>query len=178
MSKTIISSAALAAAALLLGGCASPIPPGAERGPHGTMAYDVLVEASAPGAKIEVNGEQIGDAPVRIKIFGDTDGTFHDFGSEFYVVRALPVSTNQFAQTRYFRTGQFFTPQDHIPKKIYFDMNQQPPPQSAYPGPAYPGYGYPPPPSVYFGPSPYYYYGPPRYYSPGVRFHFHGHHRW
>lgn len=169
-SKWII--AASCAAALILAGCES-IPPGAERGPHHTMAYDVLVDATPPGARIEVNGQDVGMTPVHIKIFGDPDGTFHDFGSYFYVVKALPVATNQFAQTRLFRTGHLLTPEDHIPNKIYFDMNQPAPnPPSYYYGP--PDYYYAPP------PYPYYYYGPP-YYGPDFHFYIgpgYYHHHW
>ena len=78
-------------AVALFAGCNS-VPPGVERGPHGTMAYDVTVETSPPGARIEANGQVIGNAPLHLKIFGDPDGTFHDFGSYYYIVRALPVS--------------------------------------------------------------------------------------
>ena len=167
MTTTKWTLAASVAAALVLVGC-DTIPPGAERGPHNTMAYNVLVEASDPGARIEVNGQDVGAAPVHIKIFGDPDGTFHDFGSYYYVVKALPLTTNQFPQVRVFRTGHLLTPEDHIPAKITFDMNQPPP----YPpnGPAYPppAYGAPYP---YYGP---YYYGPSVrfYYGPGY---YHGH---
>src|SRR5438132_3787629 len=100
--------AVAAVAAIFVGGCES-IPPGAERGPHGTIAYDVLVEASEPGARIEANGEHVGNTPVHLKIFGDTDGTFHDFGSYYYIVRAFPLTTNQFPQVRVFQTGRGFT---------------------------------------------------------------------
>lgn len=168
MKTNLILTAVLAAVGLGTG-CAT-LPPGAEPGPHGTMAYDVLVESSPPGARIEANGEPVGEAPVHIKIFGDTDGTFHDFGSYYYVVRAFPLTTNQFPQVRAFRTGRDFSPEDRIPNKIYFDMNQ---PAPAYPpleGPtAYPGYYGPP---VYYGPP--YYYGPGYYgpYGPSVRFYF------
>jgi len=94
----------------------------------------------------------------QIKIFGDVDGTFHDFGSYYYVVKASPITTNQYPQSRYFRTGHLLTPEDHIPSKIYFDMNQ--------PQPNPPAYAYPPPPS-------YYYYGPPPYYyGPSFRFYY------
>lgn len=162
--------AAGCAAVLGLAGCQS-IPPGAERGPHHTMAYDVLVDATPPGARIEVNGEDVGQTPVHIKIFGDPDGTFHDFGSYYYVVKAFPMVTNHFAQTRLFRTGHLLTPEDHIPSKIFFDMNQQapnPPPSYYYP----PNYYYAPP------PYPYYYYGAPYYYGPGFNFYFGpGYHR-
>ena len=153
----------------LLAGCES-VPPGAEHGPHGTMAYDVLVESTPPGAKIEANGQVIGEAPIHLKIFGDPDGTFHDFGSYYYIVRALPIATNQYVQTRVFRTGRMFTPEDHIPQRIDFDMNQPNP----YPYGA-PAYGYP----AY--PPPAYYYGPPVYYGPGVQFYFgpgYHHHHW
>lgn len=152
-------------AAGLMVGCTS-LPPGAERGPDGTMAYTVAVDATPPGAKIEVNGETIGNTPLQIKIFGDRDGTFHDFGSEFYVVRALPLSTNQFLQTRYFGTGHMFGPESRIPDHIHFDMDQKTP---TYPPTVDPDrvYGYP-----VYGPPPYYYYGPPYYYGPGVHFYF------
>jgi len=98
--KTKSIYAASLVASVFLAGCAT-IPPGAERGPNGTMAYDVLIEASAPGARIEANGQDVGNTPVHLKIFGDPDGTFHDFGSPYYVIRALPLSTNQFEQTRF-----------------------------------------------------------------------------
>jgi len=153
--KSSLLLAVMAAGALLVG-CATPIPPGAERGPNGTMAYTVLIEASPPGARIEANGADIGVTPVRLKIFGDPDGTFHDFGSDYYVIRALPIATNQFAQVRLFGTGRYFGPEDRIPDRISFDMNRPSPPlgPAGVPGYAYPGY-----------PSPY-------YYGPGVRLYF------
>jgi hypothetical protein len=164
---------AVSAALLGLTGCQTPLPPGAERGPDGTMAYDVLIEASPPGAKIEANGEIVGETPVTLKIFGDKDGTFHDFGSDFYVIRALSVSTNQYPQVRMFGTGRWFGPEDRIPQHIYFDMNQR---QPDYPPGAviYP-YAYPGP---YYYPAPYYYYGPSFGFYYGPRYHYyHDHHR-
>lgn len=166
MKTNLILAAGLAAAGLLTG--CQTLPPGAEPGPHGTMAYVVAIEASEPGARIEANGEVIGNTPINLKIFGDTDGTFHDFGSYVYVIRALPLATNQFVQTRVFRTGRGFTPEDHIPKNIHFEMNQQSP---AYPPPGEPGYPYYGPPPYYYGP-PVYYYGSPYYYGPGPSFRF------
>ncbi|EEF59037.1 hypothetical protein [Pedosphaera parvula] len=158
MSAKLTFSLTVITAVVFLVGCQS-IPPGAERGPDGTMAYDVLVDASAPGARIRANGTDLGNTPVHLKIFGDPDGTFHDFGSYYYVVEALPLTTNQFPQSRYFRTGHLMSPEDHIPQQIYFDMNQNTP-----------VYGYPnPAPPVYYGaPPPTYYVPPPYYYGPGV----------
>lgn len=147
--------------ALFLVGCQTPLPPGAEPGPDGTMAYQVRIEASDPGGRIEVNREPIGNTPVTIKIFGDRDGTFHDFGSYYYVIRALPLTTNQFAQARFFGTGRSWTPEDRIPERVYFDMHQ--------PTPLYP--------PVYQEPPPFYYYPPPYYYDPGPWFYVHPHRR-
>jgi hypothetical protein len=110
------------------------------------MAYDVLVEASPPGARIEAEGDNLGNTPVHLKIFGDPDGTFHDFGSFTYTVRAFPITSNQYPQIIVFGTGKYFTHEDRIPKRIYFDMNQRPAPYP-YPPPGYQGYsgyqGYP-----------------------------------
>lgn len=159
-----------AAGTLLLAGCGTPIPPGAERGPDGTMAYDVLIEASEPGARIEANGSNIGNTPVHLKIFGDPDGTFHDFGSYYYIIRAFPLSTNQYEQVRLFSTGRMLTSEDHIPNRIYFDMSQ---PQPVYATPAYEPQVYP-----YYIPPPAYYYGPP-FYGPSFRFYIGPrHHYW
>ena len=118
--QILISTLGLAA----LFGCSS-VPKGAERGPQGTMAYYVQVEASDPDVRIEANNDYIGKAPLTLKIFGDTDGTFHNFGSQEYIVRALPANTNQFVQTKVFRTGGWFSQEDKIPSRIYFDMNQK-----------------------------------------------------
>src|SRR4051812_40651865 len=99
--KTNFCLMASVAAMIFAAGCATPLPPGAEPGPDGTMAYDVLVEASSPGVRISANGTMAGEAPAHLKVFGDRDGTFHDFGSPYFEVRAFPTqgATNQFAQT-------------------------------------------------------------------------------
>jgi hypothetical protein len=167
--KTKLFLIAGAAIALLVG-CETPIPPGAERGPNGTVAYDVLIEASDPGARIEANGADIGNSPVHLKIFGDRDGTFHDFGSYYYIIRAFPIATNQYEQTRVFMTGHLLTPEDRIPQRIFFDMNQRQPANPTYGAPGY-DYYYAPPPPVY--------YGPPYYYGPSFRFYIGPpHHHW
>lgn len=158
---------------LAVTGCET-VPPGAERGPSGTIPYEVVIEASEPGAKIEADGRLVGETPLHLTIFGDKDGTFHDFGSEFYVIRALPLTTNQYAQVKMFGTGRWFGPEDRIPQQIHFDMNQKPP---EYP-PGYPGYPYPAPyyypPPFYYGPSFGFYYGRPYYHH---RYHHHHNNR-
>jgi len=123
MKRTLRFLVSLVALSTLLG-CSS-VPKGAERGPQGTIAYLVQVEASDPDVRIEANNDYIGKAPLTLKIFGDKDGTFHNFGSQEYVVRALPANTNQFVQTKVFRTGGWFSQEDKVPSRIYFDMNQK-----------------------------------------------------
>jgi hypothetical protein len=112
--------------AIALLGCSS-VPPNTERGPQGTIAYLVQIESSAPGVRIEANNDYIGKTPCTLKIFGDRDGTFHNFGSYEYVIKAYPEpsNTNQFVQTKVFRTGGWFSQEDKIPSRIYFEMGQK-----------------------------------------------------
>jgi hypothetical protein len=162
-----LALAVVALAATLFTGCQT-IPPGAERGPHNTMAYTVLIEATEPGARIEANGEYMGETPLNLKVFGDPDGTFHDFGSLYFSIKAMPQASNHFAQARFFRTGRGMTPEDRIPQRIFFDMTQRMP---DYPSGGPPAYYEPP---IYYGPTPF-------FYGPAVRFHFgprHHHRRW
>jgi hypothetical protein len=159
MKPKLVSLGALASIALFAG--CNTLPPGAEPGPSGTMAYNVTIEASEPGAIIKANGQDIGHTPVTLKIYGDTDGTFHDFGSYYYVIQASGVASNQFTQTRVYRTGHLFTPEDMVPRSIFFDMSKPAPtpsPDRVYQPGVY--YG----PEIWIGPPPGPY-GP--YYRPG-----------
>jgi len=123
MRVDIVLSSAFAIT-LLFTGCASA-PAGAERGPNGTIAYYVQVESSEPGVRIEANNDYIGKTPLTLKIFGDKDGTFHNFGSYEYIVREFPANTNQFMQTKVFRTGGWFSQEDKVPTHIFFEMSQK-----------------------------------------------------
>lgn len=96
-----------------------------EKGPQGTIAYYVSIEVSDPYVRIEVNEDYVGKAPLTLKIWGDKDGTFHNFGSSDYVIKAIPANTNLFTQTKVFRTGGWFSQEDRIPKVLYFDMKQK-----------------------------------------------------
>jgi hypothetical protein len=97
-----------------------------ERGPGGTIAYLVPIETNEPGVRIEVNGDYVGKTPITLKIFGDKDGTFHNFGRYEYVIKAYPVGPGQYVQTKVFRTGGWFTPEDRIPTRLYFDVGLEP----------------------------------------------------
>jgi len=112
------------------GGCATKDPritkTKPEKGPQGTVAYLVKVEASEPGVKIEADGDFVGTIPLTLKIFGDKDGTFHNFGRSQYVVRAIPNRSGQLTQTKIFGTGGWFSQEDRIPSTIYFEMSLVP----------------------------------------------------
>ena len=107
----------------LAGGCGTSAPD-AERGPEKTVAHYVKVESSVPGVSIETNSVYAGKTPLTLVIFGDAPGTFHNFGKPQFVLRALPLSTNQFLQTKVFRTGKGSRPGDSIPGLVFFDMSQ------------------------------------------------------
>ena len=115
---------ALALFAIVLAGCSS-VPRGSERGPEGTISYLVQIESSEPGARVEANDNYVGKTPLTLKIFGDRDGTFHNFGSQDYVIQVFPITTNQFLQRKVFRTGGWFSQEDRIPERLYFDLNQK-----------------------------------------------------
>ncbi len=88
---------ALALMVLTLGGCATDSK--LERGPDGTVAYNVPIDSSEPGAKLEVNGQSAGVTPVVLKIFGDRDGTFHNFGSADFMVIAHSANSSEMRST-------------------------------------------------------------------------------
>ena len=116
----------LLTALALAAGCATTATgPTTERGPGGTVAYYVKIESSEPGARVEVNSEFVGTTPLDVRVWGDRDGTFHNFGSSDFIIRVLPAREGQAAQTKTFRTGGWFSQEDQIPKRIFFDLNQK-----------------------------------------------------
>jgi len=108
--------------ALALAGCATTDGERPEKGKDGTIAYLVEVDSSEPGARIEVNSDSVGTTPITIKVFGDKDGTFHNFGSYEFKVTAYPSRAGQQPQSKVFKTGGWFTGEDRIPKKLFFDF--------------------------------------------------------
>ena len=87
------------------------------------MAYKVQIDSNEPGVRIEANKEFVGNTPLELKVFGDKDGTFHNFGSPSYIIQAIPVKPGQKQHSKYFRAGEDFTGEDKIPKRVYFDMS-------------------------------------------------------
>lgn len=128
MSPTIQITCLGTAVMLLAGGCSTPKE--ANRLPGGgPVPYEVQIETSDPGSRIEVDGEYMGLAPLTVTIWGDSDGTFHGSGDGYTVFKAYPVKPGQYIQVRRFLNGAqafMFGQQDRIPKRLYFDLNQKP----------------------------------------------------
>jgi hypothetical protein len=121
--KTLKHFGLACGAALALAGCTTQhLPAGAERGRDGTMAYYIEVETSEPGVRIEADGDYVGVSPVKVKLFADPDGTFHNFGSDTYTLKAYPLREGQRMQMKTFRTGKWFQQEDMVPKRVFFDM--------------------------------------------------------
>ena len=113
LSFSVLVALALAA------GCAST-PAGH---PSGTIPFEVLVETSDPGSRIELDGEYVGVSPLKVTVWGDRDGTFHGGGDGHTVFKAYPVKPGQFVQTKSFLNGaqQFmFGQEDRVPKRLFF----------------------------------------------------------
>lgn len=110
---------------LLAGGCATGSGPRPERGPGGTIAYMVKIESSEPGARVEVNDDVVGKTPIDVRVWGDPDGTFHNFGTTDFVIRVFPVRADQSPQTKIFRTGGWFGQEDRVPSHLFFDLDQK-----------------------------------------------------
>jgi hypothetical protein len=113
----------LLVAGAALAGC-STVDPTIENGPEGTAACFMQVDASRPGVQIETNHVYAGKAPLTLKLFGNKDGTFHDFGSAEFVVTALPAATNRPPQNKSFKTGKSAGMGSRIPGLLYFNIDQ------------------------------------------------------
>jgi len=109
----------------LLVGCASD--PSVKHGRHGSIAYQIHVEASEPGTKIEWNNEYMGVAPCDVEVFGDKNGQFMNLGTAYGVLRALPSIQGQYTQRKAFYFGfSEGKSGDHIPKQVFFEMSLVP----------------------------------------------------
>lgn len=83
--------------------------------------YEVEVVSDPPGARIEVNNDYIGDAPLKVMMRGTPNGGV----SRNYVIRALPVEHGQFTQTKAF-VHYSRIPSNPIPRRVFFDMHLKP----------------------------------------------------
>lgn len=80
-----------------------------------------------PGARIEIDGDYVGDAPLEIQWDGwSINGLF----TTDHEVKALPIYEGQYVQRKFFRGGLVFRgSRDPVPKTILFDMNLVPVPR-------------------------------------------------
>jgi hypothetical protein len=134
MTRVAISLAVSIITTLLVGGC--------ENGNGGVVAdqpnekpkpekraridgyYEVEVISDPPGARIEVNDDYVGDAPLTIRMKGDRKGRV----KQDYVVRALPTVPGHHVQTKFFWHSKYID-SDTIPRRILFQMYLVPVPR-------------------------------------------------
>ncbi len=103
-------------ASLALVGCATMSPNTYVMDYNGYTYYQYKVEiiSNPPGAKIEINNDYVGDAPITRTVNGNW-GMLADT-----IIRAIPTQPGQFVQTKYLPGTQPF------PSRIYFDMSLGP----------------------------------------------------
>jgi len=136
--KKCLESLLLCSAVFAFGiGCSSPYkyvaqtpPPSAYRQPASYQPptnKKIEIISEPPGARIEVNNNYVGDAPITI--------TLQEDGDEFTrntVIRASPTEAGDYVQTKFFYAGKVtsggysFGTNDRIPSRIFFDMHLGP----------------------------------------------------
>ena len=92
-----------------------------------TITYTTKVISEPHGARIELDGDYIGDTPLEIQWDGwSMNGLF----TRDHEVKALPIYEGQYVQRKFFRGGLLFRgSRDPVPKTIFFDMNLAPVPR-------------------------------------------------
>jgi hypothetical protein len=102
---------------LVFSGCSTLQPK-----PPPSISTDIL--SDPPGARIEVNGNYVGDAPVTVTLEQWADGVIK--GRQ--LVRALPKESGHYTQERELRGPEFpFDPhRDRVPTRMIFDTHLRP----------------------------------------------------
>jgi hypothetical protein len=113
-------------------GCSNPYsarplsaqqPVSSKPGPYEPRKTQIISEP--PGARIEVNGNYVGDAPVTVEL-----PQRGDYIDEDTVVRAVPNGGGDYTQTKRFLTSDpWYHPGfagDKIPSRIFFNMHLAP----------------------------------------------------
>jgi hypothetical protein len=115
---SLLSLGALALA-LGLAGCAT----------SQTSTKTISIESDPSGARIEVNGENLGRTPtsysVRSNKKGDFAGGWGDSPSVIFVAFPPEGVTGLYKQTKSFSPGAFMETGDRVPERIFFDMRQE-----------------------------------------------------
>ncbi len=81
----------------------------------------VQIVSQPAGAKIEVNGQYVGDAPLFIDIEASNDGRFW----RDTIIKAYPKDTG-YTQIRAFNGKSRWTISDLVPSRIFFDTRTEP----------------------------------------------------
>src|SRR5262245_40377981 len=109
--KTKFAATLLPACLFVVTSCVVHPPPHADpktHGPRGGIAFHIAVDANPSGARIEVNDSLIGVTPTNVLVWGDADGTFHNTGQPYWIIRAYPTAASgQYVQTKSFGTGRY-----------------------------------------------------------------------
>jgi hypothetical protein len=84
-----------------------------------TREYKVEVISDPPGARIEVDEDYVGDAPLTITMLGNTRRQV----VRGYEIRALPIYYGHSVQRKWFPPPGMYTTPATIPKRIFFDMS-------------------------------------------------------
>jgi hypothetical protein len=104
----------MAAVLLALAGCTSH--PAAAR-----PRRQVEITSIPPGAKIEINGRYVGDAPVRVDIDTTPNGRFW----RDTIVKAYPADKG-YTQIRAYNGAARWDISDSVPSEIEFDTRAEP----------------------------------------------------
>jgi hypothetical protein len=109
-----IFPALLASAVLLFSGCASHTHAMRPR-------LKVQIVSQPTGARIEVNGQYAGDAPVSVDIEASPDGRFW----RDTIIKAYPKDTG-YTQIKAFNGKSRWAISDAVPPKLFFDTRIDP----------------------------------------------------
>jgi hypothetical protein len=131
---TFNSKCLVACAALLHAGCggypmiAQKPPPSAYYIPRSVpYPHEISVISDPPGARIEVNNDYVGVAPITVKVPQD-----REYFGENTTIKAIPTEPGDFVQTKVFLGNvSGISYGDKVPSRILFDMHLGPPTPSA-----------------------------------------------
>jgi PEGA domain len=82
---------------------------------------DVLIVSEPAGAKIEINGQYVGDAPTTVQIESSSDGRFW----RDTIIKAYPKDTG-YTQILAFNGKSRWAISDLIPPRLVFDTRSEP----------------------------------------------------
>jgi hypothetical protein len=102
----------------LFAGCASPSSSptsAAASSPTPTSQKKVLIVSEPAGARIEINEDYVGDAPIEVKIETNLNGSF----ARGATIKATPLGAG-YVQPKYFDPGM------PVPSRLFFDTRLGP----------------------------------------------------